>query len=67
MISYSTRSLGIFFGSCAPSEKYLGPKQSSPISHNGLKKDGAQLLLSKQTVRVHKNAQNKVCPGRNKC
>ena len=36
-----------FFGSCAPSEKYLGPKQSPPISHNDLKKDGAQLLLSK--------------------
>ena len=35
------------FGSCAPSEKYLGPKQSPPISHNDLKKDGAQLLLSK--------------------
>ena len=35
-----------FFGSCAPSEKYLGPKQSPPISHNDLKKDGAQLLLS---------------------
>ena len=31
-----------FFGSCAPSEKYLGPKQSPPISHNDLKKDGAQ-------------------------
>ena len=36
-----------FFGSCAPSEKYLGPKQSPPISHNDLKKDGAKLLLSK--------------------
>ena len=36
-----------FFGSCAPSEKYLGPNQSPPISHNDLKKDGAQLLLSK--------------------
>ena len=24
------------------SEKYLGPKQSPPISHNDLKKDGAQ-------------------------
>ena len=35
-----------FFGSYAPSEKYLGPKQSPPISHNDLKKDGAQLLLS---------------------
>ena len=30
-----------FFGSCAPSEKYLGPKQSPPISHNDLKKDDA--------------------------
>ena len=39
--------LGIFFGSIAPSEKYLSPKQSPPISHNDLKKDGAQLLLSK--------------------
>ena len=28
------------------SEKYLGPKQSPPISHNVLKKDGALLLLS---------------------
>ena len=36
-----------FFGSCAPSEKYLGPKQSLLISQNDLKKDGAQLLLSK--------------------
>ena len=27
--------------------KYFGPKQSPPISHNDLKKDGAQLLLSK--------------------
>ena len=35
-----------FLGSWAPSEKYLGPKQSPPISHNDLKKDGAQLLLS---------------------
>ena len=35
-----------FFGSYAPSEKYLGPKQSPPISHNDLKKDGAQLSLS---------------------
>ena len=35
-----------FFGSYAPSEKYLGPKQSPPIAHNDLKKDGAQLLMS---------------------
>ena len=34
-------------GSYAPSEKYLSPKQSPPISHNDLKKDGAQLLLCK--------------------
>ena len=27
--------------------KYLDPKQSPPISHYDLKKDGAQLLLSK--------------------
>ena len=39
-----------FFGSCATSEKYLGPKQSPPISHNDLKKDGAQLLLSKSVI-----------------
>ena len=32
---------------CGPSEKYIGPKQSPPISHNNLKKDGTQLLLSK--------------------
>ena len=37
-----------FFGSYTPSEKYPSPKQSPPISHNDLKKDGAQLLLSKQ-------------------
>ena len=50
----------LFFGHCvnllvivlglgmsyAPSEKYLGPKQSPLVSHNDLKKDGAQLLLS---------------------
>ena len=29
-------------------QKNLGPKQSPPISQNDLKKDGAQLLLSKQ-------------------
>ena len=33
-----------FFGSYAPSEKYLGPTQSPPILYN--EKDGAQLLLS---------------------
>ena len=33
-------------GATAPSEKYLGPKQNPPISHNDLKIDGAQLLLS---------------------
>ena len=43
----------LFFGHCVnssvytPSEKYRGPKQSRPNSHNDLKKDGAQLLLSK--------------------
>ena len=36
-----------FFGSCPPSEKYLGPKQSPPIPHNDFKKDGVQLLLSR--------------------
>ena len=30
----------------APSETYLGLKQSPPISHNDLKKGGVQLLLS---------------------
>ena len=35
-----------FWGSAAPEEKYRGPKQSPPISHNDLKKDGVQLLLS---------------------
>ena len=39
---------GIFLRSVAPEEKYLGPKLSPTISHNDLKKDGAQLLLSKQ-------------------
>ena len=40
-------SLCEFVGDCfAPSEKYLSPKQSPPISHNDLKKDGVQLLLS---------------------
>ena len=34
--------LGIFLR-----EKYLGSKQSPPISHNDLKKNGEQLLLSK--------------------
>ena len=32
-------------GATAPSEKYLGPKQSPPISHTDFKKDGAQLLI----------------------
>ena len=32
-------------GAALPQEKYLGPKQSPPISHNDLKKDGAQLLF----------------------
>ena len=47
------RSLCEFVSDCfgpwyfsAPSEKYLSPKQSPPISHNDLKKDSAQLLLS---------------------
>ena len=39
-----------FSGSCAPSEKYLGPEQSPPISHNDLKKDGAQWWLSNYVV-----------------
>ena len=34
-----------------PSEKYLGPKQSPPISPNDLKNDGAQLLLSKYHIK----------------
>ena len=42
-----------FFGSCPPSEKYLGPEESPPISHNDLKKDGAQLLLSKCWFKLH--------------
>ena len=33
-------------GAALPRKKNLGPKQSPPISHNDLKKDGAQLLLS---------------------
>ena len=34
-------------GATLPQKKYLGPKQSPPISHNDLKKnDGVQLLLS---------------------
>ena len=44
-----------YFSEGAPqkssSEKFLGPKQSPPISHNDLKKDGAQLLLSKYTIQ----------------
>ena len=34
------------------SEKYLGPKQFSLISHNDLKKDSVQLLLSKYWSQV---------------
>ena len=42
------RSLCEFVGGCfGPQYFYLGPKQSPPISHNDLKKDGVQLLLSK--------------------
>ena len=37
-----------FSSAAAPSEKFLCPKQSPPISHNDLKKDGVQLFLSKQ-------------------
>ena len=33
-----------FLQACASSKKYLGPKQSPPISYNDLKKDGAQLV-----------------------
>ena len=46
------RSLCEIIGDCfdvlvlAPSEKYLSPKQSPPVSQNDLKKDGAHLLLS---------------------
>ena len=45
------RSLCEFVSDCFglryfSSGKYLGRKQSPPISHNDLKKDGAQLLLS---------------------
>ena len=43
---YFIWTLVFFFGSYVPSEKYLGPKQSPSISHNDLKKDSAQLLLS---------------------
>ena len=38
--------LGIFLRELRSLRKYLGPKQSPPISHNDLKKDGVQLLLS---------------------
>ena len=31
------------FECCAPSEKYLGPKQSPMISHNDPKKDDAKM------------------------
>ena len=41
-LSVIVLDLGIFLRE----RKYLGPKQSPPISHNDLKKDGAQLLLS---------------------
>ena len=34
-------------GAALHQKNTLGPKQSPPISHNDLKKDGAQLLLSK--------------------
>ena len=37
-----------------PSEKYLGTKQSPPISHNDFKKDGVQLLLSNSNFK-HKS------------
>ena len=38
----------------APSEKYLGPKQSPPNSHNDLKKDGAQLLRGGGGIHIWK-------------
>ena len=35
-----------------PLYSFLGPKQSPPISHNDLKKDGAQLLLSNWSLII---------------
>ena len=43
--------------SYAPSEKYLGPKQSPLVSHNDLKKDGAQLLLSYWLYYIRSNSR----------
>ena len=48
----------IFFGSYAPSEKYLGPKQSPPILHNDHKIDGGQLLLSKYGSIYHRSCRH---------
>ena len=45
-LSMIALDLGIFLRElCSLREKYLGPKQSPPISYNDLKKDGAQLSL----------------------
>ena len=41
-----------FWGSAAPEEKYLGPKQSPTNSHNDRNKDGAKLLLSLITATL---------------
>ena len=39
-------------GAALPQKNYLGPKQSTPISHNDLKKDGVQLLLSNYSIAI---------------
>ena len=41
-----------FWGSAAPEEKYLGPKQSPTNSLNDRNKDGAKLLLSLITATL---------------
>ena len=41
------------FERCAPSENYLSPKQSPPISHSDQNKHGGQLLLSNYFLIPH--------------
>ena len=61
------RSLCEFSVFSEEAEKYFGPKQSPPISHNALKKEGAQLLLSKKITYSNLSSQikceeeNEVC------
>ena len=59
-VGYCFWTLVCFF--VAPSEKYLSPKRSPPISHYDLKKDDAQLFLSNECLgEVHPKLKLSMC------